>query len=46
MMWFGAILCFIVFGLDNEDYQVLALALVLIFVTLVTSTFEIYQEGK
>lgn len=46
MMWFGAILCFIVFGLDNDDYQTLVLACVLVIVTLVTSTFEIYQEGK
>ncbi len=46
MMWVGAFLCFIVFGLKPSDYQVLVLAIVLVLVTLVTSTFEIYQEGK
>lgn len=46
MMWFGAFLCFIVFGLQPDDYQVLVLAIVLVLVTLVTSTFEIFQEGK
>ena len=47
MMWFGAFLCYIVFGLSGgEDFQTLILAIVLCVVIIVTSTFEIYQEGK
>ena len=46
MMWFGAALCFIVYGLNPLDVQTLTLAIVLMLVVLVTSTFEIYQEGK
>ena len=47
MLWFGSILCFIVFGLTHgEDVQTLALAIVLIVVVFVTSIFQEYQEGK
>jgi magnesium-transporting ATPase (P-type) len=47
MLWFGAILCFIVYGLTHaEDVQTLALAIVLILVVLVTTIFQSYQEGK
>lgn len=44
MMWFGSVLCFIVYGLsDGEDVQTLALAIVLIVVVLLTATFQFYQ---
>lgn len=47
MLWFGSILCFIVFGLTNgHDIQTLALAIVLIIVVFVTTMFQSYQEGK
>jgi len=46
MLWFGAILCFIVYGISNAtDVQTLALAVVLIAVVLVTTIFQSYQEG-
>jgi magnesium-transporting ATPase (P-type) len=44
MMWFGSILCFIVYGLSNQtDVQTLALAIVLIFVVIATTIFQSYQ---
>jgi magnesium-transporting ATPase (P-type) len=44
MMWFGSILCFIVYGLSgNTDVQTLALAIVLIFVVVATTIFQSYQ---
>lgn len=47
MLWIGAILCFIVYGLsEGTDIQTLALAIVLILVVLVTTIFQSYQEGK
>lgn len=47
MLWFGSILCFIVYGLQNgADVQTLALAVVLIIVIFVTCIFQAYQEGK
>lgn len=45
MLWFGSILCFIVYGLQ-ADVQTLALAVVLIIVIFVTCIFQAYQEGK
>ena len=46
MLWFGSILCFIVYGLSGgTDVQTLALAVVLIAVVLVTTIFQSYQEG-
>eukprot|EP01035_Chromulina_nebulosa_P030435 gene30435-40443_t len=47
MLWFGSVLCFVVFGIsDGTDIQTLALAVVLIVVVLVTTIFQSYQEGK
>ncbi len=46
MLWGGAILCFVVFGISPEDFQTLALAIVLILVVFLTSLFQMYQEGK
>lgn len=47
MLWVGAILCFIVYGITNcTDTQTLALAIVLIVVIFVTTIFQSYQEGK
>ena len=44
MMWFGSILCFIVYGLSGgEDVQTLALAIVLIVVVVLTAVFQFYQ---
>ena len=44
MMWFGSVLCFVVYGLTNgEDVQTLALAIVLIVVVIVTAVFQTYQ---
>lgn len=45
MLWFGAILCFIVVGLV-QDVQTLALGIVLIIVVFVTCIFQSFQEGK
>ena len=39
MLWFGSILCFIVYGLDNTDLQTLTLAIVLIAVIFITCLF-------
>jgi sodium/potassium-transporting ATPase subunit alpha len=47
MMWFGSILCFIVYGITNAtDSQTLALGIVLIVVVVTTTIFQSYQEGK
>ncbi len=47
MLWVGAILCFIVYGISGAtDLQTLILAIVLILVVLVTTSFQLYQEGK
>jgi len=47
MLWFGSVLCFVVFGLTNAtDVQTLALAVVLILVIFVTTIFQSIQEGK
>jgi hypothetical protein len=46
MMWAGSLLCFIVFGIKPNDFEILTLAIALVIVVLITSTFEIYQEGK
>ncbi len=44
MMWFGSILCWIVYGISNgTDVQTLALAIVLIVVVFVTAIFQSYQ---
>lgn len=47
MLWVGAALCFIVYGITNAtDTQTLALGIVLIIVVFVTTIFQSYQEGK
>lgn len=46
MMNIGAILCFIVYAINPEDDQTLALGIMLIVVVLLTSAFQTYQEGK
>eukprot|EP00604_Paraphysomonas_vestita_P002864 CAMPEP_0174818108 /NCGR_PEP_ID=MMETSP1107-20130205/720_1 /TAXON_ID=36770 /ORGANISM="Paraphysomonas vestita, Strain GFlagA" /LENGTH=1027 /DNA_ID=CAMNT_0016029509 /DNA_START=37 /DNA_END=3117 /DNA_ORIENTATION=- len=46
MLWFGAVLCFVVYGINTDDIQTLALAVVLIIVVMVTTIFQSYQEGK
>lgn len=47
MLWFGSLLCFIVYGISGAtDAQTLALAIVLVLVILVTGIFQSYQEGK
>lgn len=47
MLWFGSILCFVVYGIsEGTDIQTLALAVVLIVVIFVTCIFQAYQEGK
>lgn len=50
MLWVGAVLCYIVYGLSiragNPDNQTFALAWVLVIVVFVTSIFQSYQEGK
>jgi magnesium-transporting ATPase (P-type) len=44
MMWFGSILCWIVYGISNgEDVQTLALAIVLILVVILSGCFQSYQ---
>jgi sodium/potassium-transporting ATPase subunit alpha len=45
MLWFGAVLCFVVVGLV-QDVQTLALGIVLIIVVFVTCIFQAFQEGK
>ena len=43
MLFFGAILCFIVFGISNgTDVQTLVLAIVLVLLVFITSIFQIY----
>jgi len=47
MLWIGAALCFVVFGITKgKDTQTFALAIVLIAVILITCIFQSYQEGK
>jgi magnesium-transporting ATPase (P-type) len=44
MMWFGSILCWVVYGISNgTDVQTLALAIVLIMVVLLSGCFQSYQ---
>ena len=46
MLWFGGLLCFIVFRLSgNTDFQNLALGVILVFATVVTTIFQTIQEG-
>lgn len=45
MMNLGALLCFIVYGIQ-PDAQTMALAIMLIVVCWLTSAFQTYQEGK
>jgi sodium/potassium-transporting ATPase subunit alpha len=47
MLWVGALLCFIVYGISGAtDIQTLILAIVLVLVVVVTTSFQLYQEGK
>jgi sodium/potassium-transporting ATPase subunit alpha len=46
MMFVGAILSFIVFGIDPSDVQTLALAIMLLTVVFATSAVQTFQEGK
>ena len=46
MLWFGSVLCFVVFGINPTDIQTLSLAIILILVVVVTTTFQMFQEGK
>lgn len=47
MLWAGAVLCFVVFGISGaKDTQTMALAIVLIIVVVTTAIFQSYQEGK
>jgi sodium/potassium-transporting ATPase subunit alpha len=46
LMWVGAILCFIAFGLEPLGYDNLILAIALLLVVLVTGLFSFIQEGR
>ena len=46
MMWAGAIMCIIIHKLHPHDKMILILGMSLVSVVLITSTFEVYQEGK
>lgn len=47
MLWIGAVLCFVVYGITKaEDVQALALAIVLMVVAFATTVFQSIQEGK
>ena len=46
MLIVGGFLCFIVVGIQGDDPQNLALGLMLIFVVLFSTIFQVYQEGK
>ena len=46
MMMSGGVLSFVVYGIDTTDFQSLTLAIMLFLVTLITSAFQAYQEGK
>jgi sodium/potassium-transporting ATPase subunit alpha len=46
MLWCGAALCLVVFGLSRgSEVQPLALSVALVVVVLVTSALQLYQEG-
>lgn len=46
MMIAGAILCFVVYGLDPTDTQTFWLGIVLVIVVVLTGIFSFYQENK
>jgi sodium/potassium-transporting ATPase subunit alpha len=46
LLWFGAILCFIGYGLDSSDPSNLYLGIVLAVVVFVTGCFSYYQSSK
>lgn len=46
LLWIGSILCFIVYGIDQEDIGNLTLGIVLAAVVLMTGLFSWYQEAK
>ncbi|CAG9331213.1 unnamed protein product [Blepharisma stoltei] len=46
LLWAGAILCFIVYGISQADPSNLYLAIALVVVVLVTGIFGFYQEAK
>lgn len=46
LLWFGAILCFIGYGLDSSDPSNLYLGIVLAVVVFITGCFSYYQSSK
>merc|ERR1719197_656641 len=46
MMLVGSLLCFIVVGINPDDVQTIVLGCMLFGVTIITSMFQSYQEGK
>lgn len=46
LLWFGAILCFIGYGIDSADPSNLYLGIVLAVVTFVTGCFSYFQSSK
>ena len=46
LLWAGAILCFIGYGLDSSDNSNLYLGIVLATVTFITGCFSYYQSSK
>ncbi|CAG9330062.1 unnamed protein product [Blepharisma stoltei] len=46
LLWAGAILCFITYGISQADPSNLYLAIALVVVVLVTGCFGFYQESK
>ena len=48
MLWVGAVLCFIAYGVqtDQRDKSNLYLGIVLLFVILITATMSYFQESK
>ncbi|CAG9330059.1 unnamed protein product [Blepharisma stoltei] len=46
MLWAGAILCFITYGIDQTDPSNVYLAIAIVVVVVITGTFGFYQEEK
>lgn len=46
LLWVGAILCFVGYGLDQSTQENLYLGVVLVLVVVITAVFSYYQDAK
>lgn len=46
LLWFGAVLCFIAYGVDPSGIENLYLGVVLVLVVVITGIFSFYQDAQ